>query len=151
MSLPGGPITNRVRCRLAFACGRAFLFGILTLLAIAAVFAGIAVLGSEDGLEKFAIILMVIGGTALVYGLLALAAAIGIVFLSGRHVLDHPIAFALLGASMGPMMIILSDIPPAPATLGAAFMTLPGVFVSFVVLAGSFHRLRKQVLSNQSQ
>lgn len=118
--------------------------GVLTVLIAASIVVAFTVRGHPDAIPLGFLLVMTSAGLALLYGLPALLAAMMLAFFGARHVLERPMAFAAICASLGAVPLALSGFPPSADTLELAVLTLPGVAVSFALLARSFERITSE-------
>jgi hypothetical protein len=132
-----------MRRKLAISCVPAFLGGIGVLAGILLFLFSIPVWSQGDWSVFFALLIIIVVAV-LSAGLPALVGAMTLLFVGGRHVLAHPITFALMAAGMGPLPLLFFW-PPSPSELGAVLMSFPGVFVAFVILASRIDRMAREL------
>jgi hypothetical protein len=125
--------------RMALCCVPAALAGCAVLIAIYVPLFGILALGASAADALF-IVAPFVTLYVLGYGLIALCAGMLLIFLAGCNVLEHPKRFAALATGV----ILIMGLPTG-AFLGLLLLGLPGMFVSFVVLARALERFASVV------
>ena len=123
---------------MSFACVPACIKGVGTLVALYAAIFSFTAFG-QGGLAVFLSLTLLTAGVVLTFALPALAMGMLLIFVSGRYVLAHPVAFAAFAPGIGLL----------PGLVIGSFhifllMAVPGVIVSFVKLAGSFERIANE-------
>lgn len=138
MTLPGGAMPMAERLQMAMACIPAALAGLAVIIGFNLLLFGVFAFNSIGSGGVLWLWLAVVAFATL-FVLIALILGMALIVVSGRHALTHPRLFAALAVGMILTPTLFMSLSPG-GLLTTLVLALPGMFVSFLVLARALER-----------